>query len=250
MQKEQRICLYIILSFSFVMFLIYLVLVSTKNQGLIAFDQSIANYFYSHRIRFFDYLFVIISYFGETFSIVSFCALLLILPNRKNVGVPVTIITFVSMLLNLVIKYAVVRLRPQGLFLAEPTLFYNMPDGYSFPSGHAQQGVVFIMSLAILSGLQTKKIWKQTIILTSGIVLSILTCLSRVYLCVHFLSDVLCGLSLAILLLSVGYLIKEHFAPKHTFTIYSETAISKNKWFLNTIYIANFFCFCALNNYE
>ena len=222
MNKQQKTILYIIAGFSLIIFLIYLILIAIKNPGLANFDESVANLLASHRIRFFDYTFVLISYLGETLSLVIFCFFLLLLPNRKKLGIPIAIVTFTSILINFLFKYTVRRLRPQGLFLTEPTLFYNMPDGFSFPSGHAMQGVVFFMALTVLLSQNAKKTWQEILIVTSGIIISILTCFARVYLCVHYLSDVLCGLALALAILSFGYILKSKFAPKHTITFPKE----------------------------
>lgn len=219
MKKEEKIVLYLILCFSMAIFLIYLVLLATKNTGLAHFDDNIARFFYNHRIRFFDYVFVLISYIGETVSIVTLCFILLILPNRKKVGIPVTIITLFAAILNFTLKYSIKRIRPEGLFLTEPTLFYSMPDGYSFPSGHAMQGVVFFMALALTLSQQTRKVWQEILLTITGMTLSVLTCVARIYLCVHYFSDVFCGFAAALAILSLGYLIKLKQKPKHIITL-------------------------------
>lgn len=209
MDKTQKTIFIIIASFASIIFGIILVFIATNNLNMQIFDNSVANFFSSHRVRFFDYLFVIFSYLGETYVVAVFCGILLALPNRKKIGLPVTIIVVVSLAINFVIKHIVLRARPSGMFLSEPTLFYNFPSGYSFPSGHSQTAVVFYMALAITLANNYKN--GKLAYLLSAVFLSLMLCLSRVYLCVHYLSDITAGLCLAIALLSIGYLIYDKF---------------------------------------
>ena len=209
MDKSQKAIFIIIASFSTIIFGIILVFIATKNLNMQNFDNTIAKFFSSNRVRFFDYLFVIFSYLGESYTIAIFCGVLLILPNRKKIGLPVTTIVIVSLAINFAIKHIVLRARPSGLFLTEPTLFYNFPSGYSFPSGHSQTAVVFYMALALTLADNYKK--GKLACLLSGVFLATMLSLARVYLCVHYLSDVTGGLCLAIALLSIGYLAYDKF---------------------------------------
>lgn len=67
-------------------------------------------------------------------------------------------------------------------------------SGYSFPSGHSMIGTAFYGYLAYLCAILMKKPWKA--LLPSLLLLLVLLIgYSRIYLGVHFASDVAAGLS-------------------------------------------------------
>jgi undecaprenyl-diphosphatase len=87
-----------------------------------------------------------------------------------------------------VIKDAVDRPRPAGGLVDS--------SGSSFPSGHAAYSVIYIwLAVTVVMRLRPG-ISRGTLIVASGIALSVLVGLSRVYLGVHYLSDVSAGWAL------------------------------------------------------
>ena len=192
---------------SLTIFVCMLILIATNNNSLQTLDNNIAFFCSKNRLRFFDYFFVIISYLGETKLIAAFCLILLLLPNRKDVGLPVVILTSISALLNLIIKIAVIRERPDGYFLTEPTLGYSMPTSYSFPSGHSQTANLFYFSLVFVSLKYFKHQWQKNILAIFTIFFCCFMCFARIYLGVHFFSDVVAGLMLMISIISISIFI-------------------------------------------
>ena len=186
---------------SFLVFLTITILLLTKNAGLKNFDTATTVFFSKNRVKFFDYLFVIISLLGEKKTLVVLCIILLILPNRREVGIPVTFLTLVSFAINFAIKISVMRARPEGYFLTENILGYTMPTSYSFPSGHAQTANLFYFSLTMISLKYFDKSFIRIMMSSFIILFCLLMNIARVYLGVHFLSDVIAGTSLAICIL-------------------------------------------------
>ena len=89
--------------------------------------------------------------------------------------------------LNLTLKYAFVRPRP------EFANAYYHETGFSFPSGHAMLAVVFYGLLAYLLVCTIPR-WKwQAIFVLGAATLALLIGFSRLYLGVHYLTDVLGG---------------------------------------------------------
>lgn len=82
-----------------------------------------------------------------------------------------------------------------GFRRARPTAFfdYPLPHSYSFPSGHAMFGFCFFTVLAALLSPRLKIESLKTGLWVFAIVASFLIGLSRVYLGVHYPSDVVAG---------------------------------------------------------
>jgi undecaprenyl-diphosphatase len=93
--------------------------------------------------------------------------------------------------LNITLKLAFKRPRPVP--------FFNLtaPESYSFPSGHSLASFCFFAGLAaILSG-RIKQKRPRTIMWTIAIVMFMFIGLSRIYLGVHYTTDVIAGFAAA-----------------------------------------------------
>ncbi len=109
--------------------------------------------------------------------------LLLILPYNRKLGVQCTIALILTALVcNVILKPSIMRCRPCWLEPEIPILT-NMPHDYSFPSGHSN--VSFTVATAILT--RNKKFGIPAIILAAIIAFS------RLYLFVHWPTDVIVG---------------------------------------------------------
>lgn len=100
-------------------------------------------------------------------------------------------------LLNLVLKYFFVRNRP------DEALQLINESGYSFPSGHAMFAVAFYGFLIFMVW---KLKWRKSIKITLtsvGAVLILLISFSRIYLGVHYATDVIGGLCISVAYLMV-----------------------------------------------
>lgn len=92
--------------------------------------------------------------------------------------------------------------------------------GYSFPSGHATGATVLYGSLAFIAWRYwVRTIWSRAVVVAVGGLLIMGTGLARVYLEVHFLSDVLAGWSAGLCILAgaimlIRWLANEPLAPK------------------------------------
>jgi undecaprenyl-diphosphatase len=105
-----------------------------------------------------------------------------------------------ALALELGLKLAFHRARPVPFFDIVP------PASYSFPSGHALESFCFFSALAILLSdgatfTQAAAAWTAAMVLTS------LIGFSRVYLGVHYPSDVVAGYSVGVLWMMTVYLV-------------------------------------------
>jgi undecaprenyl-diphosphatase len=91
-----------------------------------------------------------------------------------------------SVLLDLALKYAYHRVRPAAFF-GSPAKYY------SFPSGHALSSLCFYGVMAGLLSARTKSAWLRVVIWAIAAVLIVAVGISRIYLGVHYPSDVLAG---------------------------------------------------------
>jgi len=124
-------------------------------------------------------------------------------PSRK-LGLTMAFALLLSLLVaNVTLKPLVARIRPFDLDPAI-TLLIAPPTDYAFPSGHTQAS--FASAMAIFCN--HKKAG------TAALVIAFLMGLSRLYLNVHFLSDVLAGAIFGIILGFLAYLIVRNLEKK------------------------------------
>lgn len=134
---------------------------------------------------------------------ILFALILIFRPSTRKCGLSMLIALLFSLLVNnLLLKSLVARSRPFQQY-TDLTPLISPPGGFSFPSGHSSSS--FAAAFACFSN--HKKIG------TPLLVLAALIAFSRLYVCVHFPSDVICGSLLGILL---GYI-----AEKISSAVYS-----------------------------
>ena len=139
---------------------------------------------------------IFISYLGSAVTLITLSiAFIFVLKNKKNAGYIVLNLTLVC-LLNRILKTIVARPRPSVLRLV-------VEKGYSFPSGHAMVSMGFYGFLIYLVcvNIKNKKVKYPLIVLLGLLILSI--GLSRIYLGVHYFTDVIGGFIIAIIYLVV-----------------------------------------------
>ena len=69
-----------------------------------------------------------------------------------------------------------------------------IPDSYSFPSGHAVAASALFVTLALVAAQGERRRRPRRLIIWSGVLVAILVAWSRVYLGVHYFTDVVGGL--------------------------------------------------------
>jgi membrane-associated phospholipid phosphatase len=152
------------------------------------FDLTVTNWLQAHGTETGRSIFVGVSYFGGPGLSALLLAAAIIMAWRRNVTglVALAVTCGGAMLLNSTLKIVFHRARPS--FVAE---FPVGVSAWSFPSAHAMNSLVTYGFLAAwLIG--HRPAWRNPVLgLTAVIVLAI--GLARIYLRVHYLSDVLAG---------------------------------------------------------
>ena len=136
-----------------------------------------------------------ITNFGGAIFLAVLTIILFILIKNKKIGVSIFSNLAIITALNQLLKNILQRPRPTEYRIIEET-------GYSFPSGHSMISMAFYGYLIYLI---YKYVKNKYVKWTSMVLLSLLICsigISRIYLGVHYTSDVLGGF-----LISISYLV-------------------------------------------
>ncbi len=186
------------------------------NNTFAAFDQSVSvavHQLYNLGGGFFTPFFQFISLLGKGGIVLILLSLVLALTrSSRRVGTAMLIgIALGFIAANLIIKILVARPRP---YLDETSVFHQMwllvgqcmESDKSFPSGHVNATVAVMTPLIIL-----EKPWVKV----SAFIFALLMCLARIYLCVHFPSDVLGGIITGFVFGVLGVIITAKLPQKY-----------------------------------
>ena len=157
---------------------------------LLSVDRSVLYAIHGFRAVILDYLAVASSYLGNWGLLWIICAVSMCFMKtlRKYGFVLLIALLLVHVLGNEVIKPLVSRLRPCDALPVE-NLLMHPPDLYSFPSGHAASS----FAAAVIIWAADRKLG------VAAFTLAALISWSRVYLFLHYPSDIVCGAALGIL---------------------------------------------------
>lgn len=138
----------------------------------------------------------IITKLSETPVLITIIVITLLTIKNKKIALTIPINLSLIVITNQILKQVFKRARPIGYRLLEI-------GGYSFPSGHAMTSTAFYGLLIFL----TYKYIKNKNLKIALIILNILTIIgvgiSRIYLGVHYCSDVLVGQAISIIYLII-----------------------------------------------
>ena len=199
MKKHTKWIMSIICIILFLVIGLYLIKI---NNNII--DKNVYNVVISFKSNIMTKIFKIITSFaGIEFMIIAIIIVLL-LKKLKHIRYLIILNLINDVALNNILKFIFKRERPIDLMLIEES-------GYSFPSGHTMVATAFYGFIIYLihKSNYSKKI---KIILTSILtILIILIGISRIYLGVHYATDVIAGY-----LIAISYLIIfTHFIDKY-----------------------------------
>lgn len=152
------------------------------------FDTQIINSLYLLRTPYLNQIMIFFTYLGGQIMValsVVFTSVLLIRKHKREAFL-FTFILVMAALIDNILKDIFQRPRPY---------FYPLvvERDYSFPSGHAMDSMVFYATLSYLFFHFTKNKKLSILVSVISFVLVVLIGLSRIYLGVHYPSDVLAG---------------------------------------------------------
>jgi undecaprenyl-diphosphatase len=174
-------------------------------QLLLTWDEPIQRGVESNRTSALDQFFLTVSRFGSTIPVLSLGALTAALTWRRCRAVSTAIIvaTLARPLLEFTVKVLVDRDRPDFERLVAG-------NGPSFPSGHVLAAVALWGLLPVVVSLYTHRrtLWWASVVASGSLILGISA--SRIYLGVHWFSDVTAGLVVGVFFLLGVELVLRH----------------------------------------
>lgn len=197
---------------SFVLFIIFLEIGNQvkESAGGVYFDKKIISSIYDMVTPNVKRFMIFISFLGSaSFYLPVHLLLLVYFLKKKYYMNSIALVNGVlgSAIINLLVKGYYTRIRPEKYFQIQET-------GFSFPSGHS---MVAISSYFILTYLLFRnKPWnaKKKIGWMLTVLLVLLIAFSRIYLGVHWPTDVIGGLSLGFIWVYINIVIVEVFCRK------------------------------------
>jgi undecaprenyl-diphosphatase len=159
------------------------------------FDESIRSFINSHATPTFTSVMQVTTMLGSTRWLVALgvcVALAFVLAGWRRGAVLFAVTMAGAIILNLTLKLSFARARPDAFFDTQ------LPSSYSFPSGHALFSICFYGTLAAIITARLKPLPHRIIVWAAAALLVALIGFSRIYLGVHYPSDVLAGYASAL----------------------------------------------------
>ena len=159
------------------------------------FDLNIYNFIFSLQSTWFTLFMRVISSLASATVIIATLICILVLFKNKKVFYNFAGIALISKIITVIIKNIIKRPRPDVLFRL------SFESVYSFPSAHTKVATCFygFIIYLILNPVKNKKIKNISTLLLS--LLIFLIGISRIYLGVHYATDVIAGFIFGIIVL-------------------------------------------------
>jgi undecaprenyl-diphosphatase len=130
------------------------------------------------------------------FPLAALTAAALAISKRPRSAMTLLLTMAAAAILNPVVKLAFARSRPEAFF-------GNAPDSFSFASGHALFSACYFSVVAGIIAAHVTKVWQRAAVWVVSCTFIAGIGWSRVYLGVHYLTDVMAGFALAALIICV-----------------------------------------------
>ena len=196
-QKLEKIKVFLIENYKWIILFICIIslivlIEDVMDNDIMAFDEK--GYFIISRYLMSDTMTSIakcITNLANMYWLIGTSIILLIFLKNKKTGIHIAINLGLSALVNFTIKQIIQRPRPVGHRIIDES-------GYSLPSGHSMVSMAFYGFLIYLIYKNVKNKYLKTTLIILLTILIISIGVSRIYLGVHYVSDVLAGFLVAI----------------------------------------------------
>ena len=175
------------------------------------FDEDVFDalrpYITPARTRFMNF----ITFFGKHDALIPLNILLIgyfLYKKKRWFAIRITALALSSLLLKFILKLYFQRARPDIPVIEKV-------DGYSFPSGHALIGVVFYGLVIFVIWHEVKQKWLKILLTIFFVLFILLISFSRIYLRVHYASDVIAGIAVGFIWLVLSLNIIHRIEKKY-----------------------------------
>lgn len=180
----------------FICLIIFIVILENVfDSEIVTFDTTIYNAISLSRTNAVTNILKIITQLGSAGFLILITILSFVIIRNKKIPICIALNLASIGALNQISKRIIQRPRPEGFRLIEET-------GYSFPSGHSMASMAFYGLIIYFVFKYVKNKNAKIIICTILSLLVLLIGISRIYLGVHYASDVIAGF-----VLSIAYLV-------------------------------------------
>jgi len=183
--------------------ILLLILISFRAE-LSQMDNYVNSLIMQYRIPFFDQVAILISIIFDTYALTLISIFIAIILYFK--GYSYDAIIFVGSMAGNAITTQIIKLyvatpRPPNMIIPE--------SGYSFPSGHASSIIPFTIIILhiIFKGTSLRSKPLKILVGSLFLLLILIVCFDRIYLNVHWLSDVIGGVLAGLIWSSVALLL-------------------------------------------
>lgn len=176
--------------------LLTIITITLLSGKIISLDNKVHNIIINLRKEKLTDTMIIITNICSTYSLIGISLLALICLKNKKIPILIIMNLISATLLSQIFKFIIRRERPIGINLIEES-------GYSYPSGHSMVSMAFFGLIAYLIYKNIKNKFYKTLSIISLLVVIFLIGFSRIYLGVHYFSDVLAGFLTAIAYLMI-----------------------------------------------
>lgn len=181
-----------------------------KNYNLLfirEIDTQILQFMVKHTNKYLTVVMNIITFFGTIGGVTLILILMILISHFQKEMLLYSILVLFTYLINGFIKNMVMRPRPNVSHL-------TFADGYSFVSGHSSISIVLSVTLIAFFVPKIKKVVLRNGITAFLCVLPFCIAVSRMYLRVHYFTDILGGWFVAVAYLCILYFVLHFIATR------------------------------------
>lgn len=184
-----------------ILFIFFYLIESNYSVNILEFDNNISNFIQSNIVK--DELTTFFKVFTNMGGMIVFVVIILlsflIFKNKKYASY-MTFNLLITFMFSVIFKNVFMRERPLYSLIEKPA-------DYSFPSGHTMCSMAFYGFIIYLISKYVKNRFLKWFLIVICVITIVLVGFSRIYLNVHFCTDVICGavLGLVCLLMFVNY---------------------------------------------